>query len=150
MFEIDSIWSLTYFRIKTLMQDIPYKSGIRPPVDHYYTFYMPFHFLEFWHSNLFLWVVDLQYEIYIQCISVQPWLEFCIWWAVSSHSSHHPQEVLLAQFSRYDHKGGLKPHSTYATLVQLCTNALCSLRYKLFQKVPDMTYCFQQDEKSQQ
>ena len=25
-------------------EHIPYKSGIRPPVDHYYTFYMPFHF----------------------------------------------------------------------------------------------------------
>ena len=30
---------------------------------------------------------------------------------VSSHSSHHPQEVLLAQFSLYVHKGGLKPDS---------------------------------------
>ena len=26
-------------------------------------------------------------------------------------SSHHPQEVLLAQFSLYVHKGGLKPAS---------------------------------------
>ena len=26
-------------------------------------------------------------------------------------SSHHPQEVLLAQFSLYVHKGGLKPDS---------------------------------------
>ena len=30
--------------------------------------------------------------------------------AVSSHSSHHPQDVLLAQFSLYVHKCGLKPH----------------------------------------
>ena len=30
---------------------------------------------------------------------------------VSSQSSHHPQEVLLAQFSLYVHKGGLKPDS---------------------------------------
>ena len=30
---------------------------------------------------------------------------------MSSHSSHHPQEVLLAQFSLYVHKGGLKPDS---------------------------------------
>ena len=29
---------------------------------------------------------------------------------VSSQSSHHPQEVLLAQFSLYVHKGGIKPH----------------------------------------
>ena len=27
--------------------------------------------------------------------------------AVSSYSSHHPQEVLLAQFSLHVHKGGL-------------------------------------------
>ena len=33
------------------------------------------------------------------------------WKAVSSHSSHYPQEVLLAQFSLYVHKGGLKSHS---------------------------------------
>ena len=26
-------------------EDIPNKSEIRPPVDHYYTFYIPFHFL---------------------------------------------------------------------------------------------------------
>ena len=38
-------------------------------------------------------------------------VEACVWRAVSSHSSHHPQEVLLAQFSLYVHKGGLKPHS---------------------------------------
>ena len=37
--------------------------------------------------------------------------ESCVWRAVSSHSSHHPQEVLLAQFNLYVHKGGLKPHS---------------------------------------
>ena len=37
--------------------------------------------------------------------------ESCVWWTVSSHSSHHPQEVLLAQFSLYGHKGGLKPDS---------------------------------------
>ena len=38
-------------------------------------------------------------------------LEYCFWRTVSSHSSHHPQEVLLAQFSLYVHKGGLKPDS---------------------------------------
>ena len=37
--------------------------------------------------------------------------ESCIWRTVSSQSSHHPQEVLLAQFSLYVHKGGLKPDS---------------------------------------
>ena len=37
--------------------------------------------------------------------------ESCVWRKVSSQSSHHPQEVLLAQFSLYVHKGGLKPDS---------------------------------------
>ena len=39
--------------------------------------------------------------------------ESCVWRTVSSQSSHHPQEVLLAQFSLYVHKGGLKPDSFY-------------------------------------
>ena len=39
--------------------------------------------------------------------------ESCVWRAVSSQSSHHPQEVLLAQFRLYVHKGGLKPDSFY-------------------------------------
>ena len=39
--------------------------------------------------------------------------ESCVWRTVSSHSSHHPQEVLLVQFSLYVHKGGLKPDSFY-------------------------------------
>ena len=37
--------------------------------------------------------------------------ESCVWRTVSSQSSHHPQEVLLAQFGLYVHKGGLKPDS---------------------------------------
>ena len=37
--------------------------------------------------------------------------ESCVWRTASSQSSHHPQEVLLAQFSLYVHKGGLKPDS---------------------------------------
>ena len=37
--------------------------------------------------------------------------ESCVWRTVSSQSSHHSQEVLLAQFSLYVHKGGLKPES---------------------------------------
>ena len=35
--------------------------------------------------------------------------ESCVWWTVSFHSYHHPQDVLLAQFSLYVHKSGLKP-----------------------------------------
>ena len=34
-------------------------------------------------------------------------LESCVWRAVSSHPSYHPQEVLLAQFSLYVHTNGL-------------------------------------------
>ena len=37
--------------------------------------------------------------------------ESCVWRTVSSQSSHHPQDVLLARFSLYVHKGGLKPDS---------------------------------------
>ena len=37
--------------------------------------------------------------------------ESCVWRAVSSDSSHRPQEVPLAQFSLYVHKSGLNPDS---------------------------------------
>ena len=30
---------------------------------------------------------------------------------MSSHSSHHPREVPMTQFSLHVHKGGLRPHS---------------------------------------
>ena len=43
--------------------------------------------------------------------------ESCVWRTVSSQSSHHPQEVLLAQFSLYVHKGGLKPDSFHFSLI---------------------------------
>ena len=45
--------------------------------------------------------------------------ESCVWRTVSSQSSHHPQKVLLAQFSLYVHKGGLKPDS-FDLVVSLC------------------------------
>ena len=48
--------------------------------------------------------------------------ESCGWRTVSSQSSHHPQEVLLAQFSLYVHKGGLKPDSFH--LPRIKTTAL--------------------------
>ena len=38
---------------------------------------------------------------------------------MSSQSSHQPQEVLLAQFSLYVHKGGLKPDSFHFILIEL-------------------------------
>ena len=40
----------------------------------------------------------------------------CVWRAVSSHSSHHPNEVLLVQFSQHVHKVGRKPHSFHYIL----------------------------------
>ena len=40
-----------------------------------------------------------------------------VWRTVSSQSSHHPQEVLLAQFSLYVHEGGLKPDSFHFIFV---------------------------------
>ena len=48
--------------------------------------------------------------------------ETCVWRTVSSQSSHHPQEVLLAQFSLYVHKGGLKPDSFHFICSRLKTN----------------------------
>ena len=42
--------------------------------------------------------------------------ESCVWRTVSSQSSHHPQEVLLAQFSLYVQKGDLKPDSFHLFL----------------------------------
>ena len=46
--------------------------------------------------------------------------ESCVWRTVSSQSSHHPQEVLLAQFSLYVHKGGLKPDSFHFFYRRFC------------------------------
>ena len=43
--------------------------------------------------------------------------ESCVWRTVSSNSSHHPQEVLLAQFSLYVHTSGLKPDSFHFHIV---------------------------------
>ena len=45
--------------------------------------------------------------------------ESCVWRTVSSQSSHHPQEVLLAQFSLYVHKGGLKPDSFFICKINI-------------------------------
>ena len=60
--------------------------------------------------------------------------ESCVWRAVSSQSSHLPQEVLLAQFSLYVHKGGLKPDSfhffTYHKLCYLLNRATIAFCYQ--------------------
>ena len=62
--------------------------------------------------------------------------ESCVWRTVSSQSSHHPQEVLLAQFSLYVHKGGLKPDSfhfislhTVGLLRTVQIDGVCSIAY---------------------
>ena len=49
--------------------------------------------------------------------------ESCVWRTVSSQSSHHPQEVLLAQFSLYVHKGGLKPDSFHFISSRWCVDS---------------------------
>ena len=46
--------------------------------------------------------------------------ESCVWRTVSSQSSHHPQEVLLAQFSLYVHKSGLKLDSFHFIAERIC------------------------------
>ena len=54
--------------------------------------------------------------------------ESCVWRTVSSQSSHHPQDVLLAQFSLYVHKGGPMADSFHFVdcSIQLSTQAgLC-------------------------
>ena len=50
--------------------------------------------------------------------------ESCVWRTVSSQSSHHLQEALLAQFSLYVHKGGLKPDSFHYRYVLHTINLL--------------------------
>ena len=56
---------------------------------------------------------------------------FCVWRTVSFQSSHHPQEALLAQFSLYVRKGGLKPDSFHFLL---CTHMFIGpyLRYNIY------------------
>ena len=57
-----------------------------------------------------------------------------VWRTASSQSSHHPQEVLLAQFSLYVHKGGLKPDSFHL---------IYSNRTKMTKLQRPLTLCFQ-------
>ena len=50
--------------------------------------------------------------------------ESCVWRTVSSH---HPQEVLLAQFSLYVHKGGLKPDSFHFISISIIDEDMITL-----------------------
>ena len=52
--------------------------------------------------------------------------ESCVWRTVSSHSSHHPERVLLDQFSLYVHKGGLKPDSFYCRTNLVSRSNMCN------------------------
>ena len=61
--------------------------------------------------------------------------EFCVWRTVSSQSSHHPQEVLLAQFSLYVHKGGLKPDSFHLFMCSI------TIRYQLIYQDRQRSKC---------
>ena len=45
--------------------------------------------------------------------------ESCVWRAVSFHSSHNPQEVLLVRFNPYVHKSGLKPDSFISLFITM-------------------------------
>ena len=57
--------------------------------------------------------------------------ESCVWRTVSSQSSHHPQEVFLAQLSLYVHKGGLKPdsfHFPYMDTRQIIIIIICIIK----------------------
>ena len=48
--------------------------------------------------------------------------ESCVWRTVSSH---HPQEVILAQFSLYVQKSGLKPDSFHFIFIRSWFSPLC-------------------------
>ena len=65
--------------------------------------------------------------------------ESCVWRTVSSQSSHHPQEVLLAQFSLYVHKGGLKPDSFHFLLV--CIHTYLYFICIIFWRSYEINYC---------
>ena len=47
--------------------------------------------------------------------------ESCVWRAVSSHSSHHPEDVLQAQFSLYVHKAQKWPKAWFFSFFSMAT-----------------------------
>ena len=64
--------------------------------------------------------------------------ESCVWRTVSSQSSHHPQEVLLAQFSLYVHRGGLKPDSFHLYSLKCRDN---ETRVSIYSGYPSILKC---------
>ena len=67
--------------------------------------------------------------------------ESCVLRTVSSQSFHHPQKVLLAQFSLYVHKGGLKPDSFHFISPVMFLNDMTW--HKLQHKLSQLFYCHQ-------
>ena len=74
--------------------------------------------------------------------------ESCVWRTVSSQSSHHPQEVLLAQFSLCVHKGGLKPDSFHLSPSEIYFFSMYYIKpssfrdiYNVFKQVSDQSAC---------
>ena len=53
--------------------------------------------------------------------------ESFVWRTVSSYSSHHPQEILLVQFSLYVHKGDLKPDLFHFNFYDFTSNRFKSV-----------------------
>ena len=60
-----------------------------------------------------------------------PNFESCVWRTVSSQSFHHPQEVLLARFNLYVHKGGLKPDSFFILFYMVKFHVIIRKRWLL-------------------
>ena len=76
--------------------------------------------------------------------------ESCVWRTVSFPSSHHPQEVLLAQFILYVHKGGLKPDSFHFLSLQQSSTpsraaGICFGQYKVSIALKKSCYCYNID-----
>ena len=67
--------------------------------------------------------------------------EYCVWRTVSCHSTNHPREVLLAHFSLYVHKGGLRPDSFhFKPALQVTQNIILS-NQSIFHKTAESHNC---------
>ena len=67
--------------------------------------------------------------------------ESCVWRAVSSHSSHHPQEVLPALFSLCVHKSGIKPDSFHFIFI-VCLKCISRHGFQDDPVLPVMTHFY--------
>ena len=66
--------------------------------------------------------------------------ESCVWRTVSSQSSHHPQDVLLAQFSLYVHKGGLKPDSFHFIYIYIYCKTVSAMICSSFSMIRSVLF----------